>query len=265
MCQCEPPSDRTPPDFWDIPLTVAWRSGLLPARCLTRATSFGWHHFASASRDDLSAPQEVARRSSARNPLGGIMGLCLLSVRLSGPSTALRTFLINFVSHDDLLQVRFVISLRRSLREFASLLRRRGDHHGLASELTRPLSVARALLLVFNEVGADVVTRGVFDGPIGSNIFRGKNLDFAIVGFACFYRAERRRHHGDRGFSRLFRSHRLISSSCSQCRRSTGSTNKGCRCTQLGDTTSRNPHSHTRSRNSLGGVLTCVDRCWYRV
>jgi len=132
------------------------------------------------------------------------MGLCLLSVRLSGPSTALRTFLINFVSHDDLLQVRFVISLRRSLRQFASLLRRRGDHHGLASELTRPLSVARALLLVFNEVGADVFTRGVFDGPIGSNIFRGKNLDFAIVGFACFYRAERRRHHGDRGFSRFF-------------------------------------------------------------
>ena len=29
------------------PLTVAWRSSLLPAKCFTSTTSFGWHHLAS--------------------------------------------------------------------------------------------------------------------------------------------------------------------------------------------------------------------------
>ena len=47
------------------PLTVAWRSNLLPAKCFTSTTSFGWHHLASVSRDDLNAARGVARRSSS--------------------------------------------------------------------------------------------------------------------------------------------------------------------------------------------------------
>src|SRR4029079_201310 len=59
--------------------------------------------------------------------------------------------------------------------------------------MTRPPLVGRASLLVSNEVGPDGFTRGVFDRLIVSNICRAKNLDFAMVGFACFYRVERRR------------------------------------------------------------------------
>ena len=33
------------------PLTAAWRSVLLPARCFTSTTSFGWHHFTSVVRE----------------------------------------------------------------------------------------------------------------------------------------------------------------------------------------------------------------------
>src|SRR6478735_1573157 len=40
-------------------LTVAWRSVLLPARCLTSTIRRGWHHLTSVSRDDLNAAQDV--------------------------------------------------------------------------------------------------------------------------------------------------------------------------------------------------------------
>src|SRR6187200_482982 len=53
--------------------------------------------------------------------------------------------------------------------------------------------VARASLLVSNEVSADGFTRGVFDRLVVSNILRAKNRDFAMEGVACFYRLERRR------------------------------------------------------------------------
>ena len=38
------------------PLTVAWRSVLLPARCFTSHHKLrGWHHFTSVAREDLNA------------------------------------------------------------------------------------------------------------------------------------------------------------------------------------------------------------------
>ena len=46
--------------------------------------------------------------------------------------------------------------------------------------------------LVADKVDADGFARCVFDRLVVSNIWRAKNLDFAIVGFACFYRVERR-------------------------------------------------------------------------
>jgi hypothetical protein len=42
------------------PLTVAWRSSLLPAKCFTSTVIFGWHHLTSISRDDLNAAHAVA-------------------------------------------------------------------------------------------------------------------------------------------------------------------------------------------------------------
>ena len=66
------------------------------------------------------------------------------------------------------------------------------QHERSQPELTRPLLVARASLLVSNEVGADGFTRCVFDGLVVGNILRAMNLDFAMVGLACFYRLERR-------------------------------------------------------------------------
>ena len=52
--------------------------------------------------------------------------------------------------------------------------------------------MARASLLVSNEVGADGFTRCVFDRLVVGNILRAMNLDFAMLGLACFYRLERR-------------------------------------------------------------------------
>ena len=36
---------------------------MLPAKCFTSTTSFGWHHLTSMSRDDLNAAHDVARRA----------------------------------------------------------------------------------------------------------------------------------------------------------------------------------------------------------
>jgi hypothetical protein len=50
------------------PLTVAWRTILLPARCFTSTVSLGWHHL--TSREPLNAAQDVARRSSSEKKFG---------------------------------------------------------------------------------------------------------------------------------------------------------------------------------------------------
>jgi hypothetical protein len=42
------------------PLTVAWRSSLLPAKCFTSTTSFGWH------QPYLNAAHDVVFQSGTR-------------------------------------------------------------------------------------------------------------------------------------------------------------------------------------------------------
>src|SRR5262245_53807713 len=66
------------------PLTVAWRSILLPARCFTSTLSFGvGTNFTSFIRELLKADQEGVRRSTSAKKRSRGQGIILRTVHLS--------------------------------------------------------------------------------------------------------------------------------------------------------------------------------------